>query len=166
MLLKEKCRFLIMYHEGGAKRLQVEIKMDPAYPEPKIIVLTAAMTEEVNQIIGKLSEEYPTMLPGIRGDKVELLEIQELIRIYAHSGRVYAVTEKGEYVIRRRLYELEEQLDGECFVRISNSEIINLKKVEYFDLSFAGTIHVKLCDHTSTYVSRRYVAKIKSALGI
>lgn len=146
--------------------MQVEIKMDPAYPEPKIIVLTASMTEEVNQIIKKLSEEYPRMLPGIREDKLELLEIKELIRIYAHSGKVYAVTEKGEYIIRRRLYELEEVLDSGCFVRISNSEIINLKKVEYFDLSFTGTIYVKLSDHMSTYVSRRYVSKIKSVLGI
>lgn len=146
--------------------MQIEIKMDPAYPEPKIIVLTASMTEEVNQIIKKLSEEYPRMLPGIREDKLELLEIKELIRIYAHSGKVYAVTEKGEYIIRRRLYELEEVLDSGCFVRISNSEIINLKKVEYFDLSFTGTIYVKLSDHTSTYVSRRYVSKIKSVLGI
>lgn len=146
--------------------MQVEIKVDPAYADPKIIILTAAITEEVNQIIKKLSEEYPWMLPGIREDKLELLDQKELIRIYTHSGKVYAVTNQGEYVVRRRLYELEEQLDNGCFVRISNSEIINLKKVEYFDLSFTGTIYVKLSDHTSTYVSRRYVSKIKSVLKI
>lgn len=47
--------------------MQVEIKMDPAYPEPKIIVLTAPMTEEVNQIIKKLSEEYPRIFAGNPG---------------------------------------------------------------------------------------------------
>lgn len=146
--------------------MQVEVKMDSAYTEPKIIILTASMTEEVNQIIKKLSEEHPRMIPGLRDDKLELLEQEELIRIYAGSGKVYAVTDKGEYILRRRLYELEEQLAGSSFVRISNSEIINLKKVEYFDLSFTGTIYVKLSDQTSTYVSRRYVSKIKSALGI
>lgn len=146
--------------------MQIEIKMDSAYTEPKIMILTAAMTEEVNQMVRRLSEEYPWRLTGIRNDKLELLEQKELIRVYANSGKVYAVTDKGEYLVRRRLYELEEQLDGGCFVRISNSEIINLKKVEYFDLSFTGTIYVKLSDHTSTYVSRRYVSKIKSALGI
>lgn len=146
--------------------MQVEVKMDSAYTEPKIIILTASMTEEVNQIIKKLSEEHPRMIPGLRDDKLELLEQEELIRIYAGSGKVYAVTDKGEYILRRRLYELEEQFAGSSFVRISNSEIINLKKVEYFDLSFTGTIYVKLSDQTSTYVSRRYVSKIKSALGI
>lgn len=52
------------------------------------------------------------------------------------------------------------------FVRISNSEIINLKKVKNFDLSFVGTISVEMANGTTTYVSRRYVAKIKKLLGL
>lgn len=146
--------------------MQVEVKIDSAYAEPKVIVLTSAMTEEVNRLVKKLSEDFPKMLAGIRNDRCELLEQTEIIRIYAASGKVYAVTAKGEYVLRRRLYELEEQLAGGSFVRISNSEMINLKKVEHFDLSFTGTIYVKLSNQTSTYVSRRYVSKIKTVLGI
>jgi DNA-binding LytR/AlgR family response regulator len=146
--------------------LQVEVKIDSAYEEPKVIVLTSSMTEEVNRLVKKLSEDFPKMLAGIRNDRCELLEQTEIIRIYAASGKVYAVTAKGEYVLRRRLYELEEQLAGSSFVRISNSEMINLKKVEHFDLSFTGTIYVKLSNQTSAYVSRRYVSKIKTMLGI
>ena len=146
--------------------MQVEVKIDSAYAEPKVIVLTSAMTEEVNRLVKKLSEDFPKMLAGIRNDRCELLEQTEIIRIYAASGKGYAVTAKGEYVLRRRLYELEEQLAGSSFVRISNSEMINLKKVEHFDLSFTGTIYVKLSNQTSTYVSRRYVSKIKTVLGI
>ena len=52
------------------------------------------------------------------------------------------------------------------FVRISNSEIINLKKVRHFDLQLAGTICVSLLDGSTSYVSRRYVAKIKEILGL
>ncbi|MCI8583036.1 MAG: LytTR family transcriptional regulator [Dorea sp.] len=146
--------------------MQVEVKIDSAYEEPKVIVLTSSMTEEVNRLVKKLSEDFPKMLAGIRNDRCELLEQTEIIRIYAASGKVYAVTAKGEYVLRRRLYELEEQLAGSSFVRISNSEMINLKKVEHFDLSFTGTIYVKLSNQTSAYVSRRYVSKIKTMLGI
>ena len=77
-----------------------------------------------------------------------------------------AQTDTGEYVLRLRLYEAEQRLNRHSFVRISNSEIINLKKVKGFDLSFAGTICVTLTNGTVTYVSRRYVAKIKQVLGI
>ena len=95
-----------------------------------------------------------------------MLEQAELIRIYANTGKVFAVTEKGEYTLRLRLYEIEERLNTHQFVRISNSEIINLKKVNNFDLSLTGTICVRMSNGTTTYVSRRYVSKIKKILGI
>ena len=67
--------------------------------------------------------------------------------------------------MRLRLYELEEML-GKHFARISNSDIVNLKKVKEFNLSIVGTICVKLSNGTVTYVSRRFVSKIKQILGI
>lgn len=146
--------------------MQIEIKIDNSYTDPKIIVMTASMTEEVHAIMKKLSENTPQIITGSKNDKIEVLEQTDLIRIYASSGKVFAVTDKGEYAVRLRLYELEERLDANQFVRISNSEIINLKKVQNFDLSFTGTICVKLSNGTLTYVSRRYVSKIKKILGI
>lgn len=98
--------------------------------------------------------------------KIEILEPADLIRIYANSGKVFAVTGKGEYTLQLRLYEAEERLPSNQFIRISNSEIINLKKVNNFDLSFTGTICVKLSNGITTYVSRRYVPKLKKILGI
>ncbi len=89
-----------------------------------------------------------------------------MIRIYLNSGKVVAVTDKGEYVLRLRLYEIENLLLTDQFIRISNSEIINLKKVNNFDLSFTGTICVKLSNGVTTYVSRRYIPKLKKILGI
>ncbi len=146
--------------------MQIEMKIDPSCTEPKIVIVTDKVTEDINRIIKRLSDDFPQMLSGIKNDKVEVLEQTELIRIYANAGKVFAVTEKGEYTLRLRLYEMEERLDKSMFVRISNSEIINLKKVKNFDLSFSGTICVKLSDNTVTYVSRRYVAKIRQILGI
>ena len=61
---------------------------------------------------------------------------ESLFRIYAEEGKVFAKTEYDLYQLRLRLYELEERLDDTLFVRISNSEIVNLKKVKNLDLSF------------------------------
>lgn len=146
--------------------MQVEVKIDGEYPEPKVIILTASMTEEVNALVNQLSDQAPQIISGSKDDKIEVIDPTELIRIYASSGKVYAVTEKGKYVLRLRLYEAEQRLPPHRFVRISNSEIIHLKKVQNFDLSFTGTICVKLCSGDVTYVSRRYVSKIKEILGV
>lgn len=146
--------------------MQIEIKLDASYKEPKIIVLTDKMTEEINTVLSNLSEGTPQMLAGFRENNVELLEQADIIRVYSAAGKVLAVTQHGEYRIRQRLYELEERLNKNYFVRISNSEIVNLKQVKGFDLSLTGTICVRLPNGAVTYVSRRYVAKIKQMLGM
>ena len=130
------------------------------------MIFTACMPEAVKNLTEKLSEDTPQVISGRRNDRIEILEPADLIRIYANTGKIFAVTDKGEYTVRLRLYELEERLNPHQFVRISNSEIINLKRVNNFDLSFTGTIRVKLSNETVTYVSRRYISKLKKILGI
>lgn len=146
--------------------MQVEVKIDASCHEPKLIILTDAMTKEVNSLVQKLSDHNLQMISGSKDGKIKILETTDLFRIYAGNGKVFAVTDNEEYLLRLRLYEAEERLNPAQFVRISNSEIINLKKVKNFDLSFTGTISVELMNGTTTYVSRRYVAKIKKILGI
>ncbi len=146
--------------------MQIEIKIDEDCKEPKIIIVADKMTDEINYIMKRLSDEQPKMLAGFKDDVVELLEPSNIYRVFAASGKVFAETTRGEYLIRQRLYEMEQRLEKSSFVRISNSDIINLKKVKGFDLSFAGTICVTLSNGTVTYVSRRFVSKIKQLLGI
>lgn len=146
--------------------MQIEVKIDDSCTEPKIIIVTAAMTEEISRLLSRLSEGPPQILSGTKDGRLEVLEESELIRVYTGAGKVYGVTDEGEYLLRLRLYELEERLDKNKFVRISNSEIVNLKKIRNFDLSLAGTICVKFQNGAVTYVSRRYVSKIKKILGI
>ena len=87
-------------------------------------------------------------------------------RAQAANGHVYAATETDEFLLRQRLWELEERLDSHHFIRISNSEIINLRRVIAFDLSLTGTICVSLQGGQISYVSRRYVRTIRQALGL
>ena len=135
--------------------MEVEVRIDPEYKLPKVIVLTDKVTDEVNAIVSRLSEEAP-----------RIIDPDEIKRIYSSGGKVFAETADGEYTLRQRLYEMEERLDNSRFVRISNSEIINLQKVRCFDMNLVGTICVSFIDFGTTYVSRRYVTKIKKILGV
>lgn len=146
--------------------MKIEIKIDENCAEPKIIVVTDKINEEINDILRKLSAEQPQILAGFKDEKVTALDLNQIFRIYASDGKVYAETDSDTYILRLRLYETEQRLANQSFVRISNGEIINLKKVKGFDLSFIGTICVSLSNDTVSYVSRRYVSKIKQLLGI
>ncbi len=124
------------------------------------------MTEEITTLMQRLSDHIPQEIVGFDGDVVRLLEPADIVRIYAAVGKVFAVIGDKEYILRLRLYEAEERLNGKGFVRISNSEIINIKKAKKFDLSTVGTICVSLANGNVSFVSRRYVTKIKKTLGI
>lgn len=146
--------------------MQIEIRIDKNCTEPRLILVTSGMTEEVKDLLAKLSEQGPAPLVGFREGMAEILEPAQISRVMAQNGKVVAQTHQGAYTLRLRLYEAEQRLERSGFVRISHAEIVNLKQVKGFDLSFSGTICVALADGTTTYVSRRYVAKIKQMLGV
>jgi len=156
----------IDYSEIGGDTMQVEIKVDASCAETKVIIVTNKMTEDISELAKHISEQKPSVLVGFKDDNASVIDYADIIRLYSANQRVYAVTKSGEYIMRLRLYELEQRLNSAVFVRISNSEIINLKEVDGFDLSYSGTICVKFRDSSTTFVSRRYVAKIKQVLGI
>ena len=146
--------------------MQVEIKIDETISETRVIILAKQADETVNELVRRISGEQPRVIAGFSGDTVKILEQEDILRVYASGGKVYAATEQAVYTLRLRLYKAEERLDKTRFVRISNSEIVNLRKVKGFDLSYTGTIRVNLWDGTACFVSRRYVSRIKAVLGL
>ena len=146
--------------------MEIKIEIDATCKEPEIMIRTSEMTGEISDIVQKLSASQQKLLAGFIDGSVQLIDTSEIIRLYSTDKKVFAQTKSEEFVIRLRLYELEERLDKKLFVRISHSEIVNMKAIRNMDLSFAGTISITLSNETTTYVSRRYVAKIKQILGI
>ena len=146
--------------------MRVDLKLDSVYIEPLAVIYTAEITDEVTEAVKRLKETGSDIITGFTDERAEILSPDDIYRVYSENKKVLAVTEKGTFRLRMRLYQAEERLSGRKFVRISNSEIINLNKTANFDLSFAGTIQVKLKNGDTTFVSRRYVSEIKKILGI
>lgn len=146
--------------------MEIEIKVDEKYETTKIMILTNQITEEVNDIIKKISTAPLRSIAGYANGALTLIDQKDILRAYASDQKVFVQTAEEEYLVKLRLYELEERLDASVFVRISKSEIINLTKVKQFDLSFSGTICVEMQHGIVTYVSRRYVSALKKTVGI
>ena len=147
--------------------MDVEWKLDPNRREPKVIILAGEITPELEELARQLAGLSLAPLTVWRGDRALLIEQRDFLRFYADGRGISAQTvQKEAYAVRLRLYELEERLDRRRFVRISNSEIVNLDHVTALDLSLTGTIRMTLGHSVNTYVSRRYVKKIKEALGL
>ena len=50
--------------------MQIEIRIDEECKEPKITVTASKMTDEINAIIKRLSDEQPQVIAGFREDNV------------------------------------------------------------------------------------------------
>lgn len=146
--------------------MKIEIKINSDCLEPKLFVITNSMTKELEQAIKLITQSTNlSLLLGYREESIEILDQKDISRVYALNKKIYAERGNLEYQMKQRLYELEDVLD-KSFVRISNSEIVNLKHIKKLDLSLSGTICVYLSNGKVTYASRRYVTKIKKILGI
>lgn len=146
--------------------MKVEIVIDGRCLEPRAVIYTREITPEINELVQSFSETQPGYLIGYKEEKLEILQPDSILRIYADQQKVFAQTESDIFSLRLRLYEVEERLYQSHFIRISNSEIVNFRKVKNLDLSLAGTICLYFQTGLKTFVSRRYVGKIKAYLGI
>jgi len=146
--------------------MKIKLIIDKKYTEPEIHICNEEKNNETERLAGIVSQAVNATITAYTENGVELLLCEAVIRIYTENQKIYAATASGTYRLHQRLFEMEEILDGRRFVRISNSEIVNLRKIKRLDTSMSGTILMYLQNDITTFVSRRYVSKIKKVLGI
>ena len=146
--------------------MRIEIQINKECKEPLVVIHTEEVNEEVNRILQVLESRPVGKIVGFQQDIATILEPEDIMRIYTENQKVFCETEQGVFLLRLRLYEAENQLDSQRFVRISHSEIVNFSCIKNMDLSFTGTICMKLKNGNTCFVSRRYLGKIKNILGL
>lgn len=147
--------------------MRVKAEIDKRYKKTEVHICSNAMTSEVENLIEDVSKLVNGSISGTdqRGETA-VLRLSEIIRFYALNQRVLAQDERGTYSIHQKLYELEESLDERQFLRISKSEIVNLKEIKRLDMNLKGTIKIILSGDIETYTSRRKISVLKRNLGI
>ena len=58
--------------------MQIEISIDPKYKIPKLIIKTESVTDEVTEVMKKLSEDVPKVITGFKEDCAEVLEPENI----------------------------------------------------------------------------------------
>lgn len=111
--------------------------------------------ENTKSIVGKRNESY------------EILDFSDVIYIEAEGNNVYCKTDKAIYKLKDKLYELEEKLKNERFIRISKSTIVNIMNVSEIIPYFGGKLLLKFgTTSIEKEVSRSFVKDFKEYLGI
>ncbi len=146
--------------------MRVEIVVDENLKEKEVIIKTPKIDQESLDIKEKISANEIEVLSGIYDDKLEIINLDDIIKIYANDKKVYTVTDKKTYLMKLPLYKIEDYLNGKNFVRISNSEIINLDRTKSFGFKYLGTISCEMDNGDVCFVSRRAMKKVREILGV
>ena len=146
--------------------MNIEVKIDKNYSTPQVIILSNKMTNEVSSLVNKISNITQKTLQTYKDHKLYILNQDEIESIYSENGKVYVRCSNEVYSTQNRLYEIENLLDCNSFIRISNSEIINFDNVKNIDFKIIGTLIFNFKNGNKSYSSRRYIPKIKKFLGI
>lgn len=144
--------------------MQIRFHIHEKYEYPEIVICGHEMNEELKEIAESVAQAVNRELTGYADGEASVLRQSEIVRIYAERQKIIAETANGRYALRTTLHELEEQLEKGLFVRISKSEIVNIKKIKKLDTSIAGTVRIFLQGGMETYVSRRNIPMIRKML--
>jgi DNA-binding LytR/AlgR family response regulator len=146
--------------------MKVEVNVDKNCEETKIIIHTKSIEDKIIKLIENLQIKETEQINGFKDDEMYILSQDNIESFYTENGKVFARINENKYLIKKRLYELEEILNPDKFLRISNSEIVNMRKVKKINLKLTGTIILYFATNNKAYVSRRYLKKIKEYLGV
>ena len=144
--------------------MKVELNIDEKFKEILVTISTGKINDEVQELVNYIEykEDY---LVGIADDQVCVLDISDIIRVFVEDRKVFVVTTKGKFIVRKKLYEMNNLLTKD-FVKISQSEIANIKFIKNLDLSIRGTIVIVYKNSDISYVSRRLLKDFKTKLGL
>lgn len=144
--------------------MKIIIDIDDAYEKPSITIQAKEWSEELEDIVSIIKRKDSKRLFGIDADQTIILEPQSIDYIYAEQRKIFAMTTNGHLELKLKLYEAEEALQPNGFMRFSKSVIGNLNNIERFELSFNGNLCVYFHSGHKEYITRKYVAAIKARL--
>ena len=130
--------------------------------------LASAPVPDLSAVLERLSRTLPKVpghLQWIRAqhrDGIKLITVNDIYFFRATDKYTTVRTREGEFLIRKTLKELENELDPAHFWRVHRAAIVNARLIQKVDRSLAGTRTIRFKDLADNLtVSRAYTHLFK-----
>jgi len=137
---------------------------DEAIEGIDVIIIAKEKNDEVEALLSKLSSDQNQVVSASTLSQEHNIITEDIISVMRDGRYLTAKTLSGDYIIKDTLAHIEELLDPTWFVKISQSEIINLKYVKRWDFVGSGVVQIEMKNEITCYTSRRYAAYIRKIL--
>lgn len=119
--------------------------------------------DSFRQMMGS-ANNYLQRLQVKIGDRILLVNVDEIVRFQSEEKYTTVYTLSGQYVIDMPLVDLEKKLDPRQFVRIHRAHLVAIDYIAEIRKSDMSRLNVVLRDkdHTKLLVSRNFVKRVRS----
>lgn len=119
-------------------------------------------TERLERYIMRFDER----IIGSSEGQAHTIAVEQILYIEAVDKKTFLYTPGNVYETDKKLYELEEMLDGKTFFRCSKSVIVNLNKITKLKPEVTRNILATLTNGEVVVISRRNVKQLKALIGL
>lgn len=132
--------------------------------EEEILIYAHEKSQLINEIEELVNNSFLDLI-GYNENEAVKLSLNDVYCFFTEDNKVYALTANESFKLKCRLYQLEENLN-DTFVKINQSCIANIKKIDRFKASVGGSLTVVFKNGHCDYVSRRNLKNVKERLGL
>lgn len=156
--------------------MKVQLFVSKDLEEPYAEIYTDVLTDNIQKAMVLLENENEeedkegindnnSILAVKKGQDIVLLDFEDIFLIRVEDKQTKVFTENKDYLIKKPLYQIEENLDSN-FVRVSKTTIVNLRKIKRVAPSLRGMMFIELKNGLKDNISRKYLPDFKQALDL
>ena len=146
--------------------MKFTLTIDSHCSESEVCVRASALDDRVRAIEAIARSDQLSTIAGYQAEKIRIIDLNDASRFFTRDKKVYVSTNEGIWLVHQRMFELEEMLPSSLFVRISQSDIVNIREMKHVEVSFPHSLIVVMKNGVRCPISRRYLNAVKRALGL
>lgn len=145
--------------------MKIEIDVNENYSDVTVQIKAPGLTQDVEKIISVM-RMINMQIAVKKDDETVLLNTDEILYIEVVERNTFVYTADATYESNLKLYEIEEQLLEQNFIRVSKQIVINLRKIKSLKADINRKIRVTLVNGEQIIVSRMYADELRNCLGV
>ena len=138
------------------QKIQVRVQLSPNDPLWERLSALGIEADDDSDYILSRRRNASGYLSCKKDDRIFYLPISQIIYIDSLGHDVRIHTRDGVYMTKERLKQLEFSLDPDLFLRVSNSAIIAVKKIQKIEASLLQKFILHMTNGDKVDVTRSY----------
>ncbi len=145
--------------------MKIEIDINEEYSDVSVQIKAPRISQDIEKMISMM-RMINMQLAVKRNDETYLLDTDRILYIESVERNTFVYTEDALYESDLKLYEIEQELLKQNFIRISKQSIINLRKIKSLKADVNRKIRVTLINDEQVLVSRMYANELRKRIGV